>query len=115
MLFRSELNQAYWVHSGRADAGAFNDGDWGRVPEGIRNDLRIIGRSRPILRWLFSVSTALPPEVQTALLEVLVDMYRDPQGQAALTAAERIAKIEYLSDADRANLDYWSRALFALD
>ncbi|WP_157174372.1 phosphate/phosphite/phosphonate ABC transporter substrate-binding protein [Thiocystis violascens] len=111
----SELNQAYWVRAGRVEAGAFNDGDWERVPASIRDDLRIIDRTRPILRWLFSVVTSLEPWVQTAVLEVLTDMHRDPLGQAALDAAERIAKLEDLTDEDRANLAYWSNALFAPD
>lgn len=39
----TESNQAYWVHKKKGDIGAFNNGDWERVPKVIRKDLKIIG------------------------------------------------------------------------
>lgn len=107
----SELNQAYWVHAGRADAGAFNNGDWDRVPGSIKPELRIFHRTRPILRWLFSFARSVDPAARAELVEILITMDRDPQGRAALAAASRIAKIEPLTSADRANLAYWDEAL----
>ncbi|MBN2885622.1 MAG: phosphate/phosphite/phosphonate ABC transporter substrate-binding protein [Chromatiaceae bacterium] len=105
----SELNQAYWVHDGRADAGAFNDGDWERTPAAIREELRVIARTPPLLRWLVSFSTDLAPEIEQAVSEVLLEMHLNPEGLATLAAAARIVKLEHLTDDDRANLAYWAR------
>ncbi|NEV64348.1 phosphate/phosphite/phosphonate ABC transporter substrate-binding protein [Thiorhodococcus minor] len=107
----SELNQAYWVHAGRADAGAFNDGDWERVPKTIQSELRIFHETPPILRWLLSFTAVVDPDVRDAAVEILLSMDKDPEGRAVLQAASRIAKIERLTDADRASLTYWEQAL----
>ncbi len=107
----SELNQAYWVHRGRADAGAFNDGDWERVPETIRGDLEIIHRTRPLLRWLVSFTGAVDPAVRAAVIEALFNAEADELGSLALEDAARIKKFERLTDEDRENLAYWSEVL----
>jgi phosphonate transport system substrate-binding protein len=111
----SELNQAYWVHSGRAHAGAFNNGDWERVPAAIKPELRVFHRTRPILRWLFSFAGPVDPALRAQLVEILNGMHQDPEGRAALAAASRIAKFEPLTSADRANLAYWDEALERLE
>lgn len=111
----SELNQAYWVHAGRAHAGAFNNGDWERVPEAIKPELRIFHRTRPILRWLVSFARSVDPALRAQLIEILIRMHQDPEGRAALAAASRVAKIERLTSADRANLTYWDEALERLE
>ncbi|NBC49156.1 MAG: PhnD/SsuA/transferrin family substrate-binding protein [Gammaproteobacteria bacterium] len=111
----SELNQAYWVHAGRAHAGAFNNGDWERTPEAIKPELRIFHRTRPILRWLFSFAGPVDPALRAQLVEILNGMHQDPEGRAALAAASRIAKFEPLTSADRANLTYWDEALERLE
>lgn len=111
----SELNQAYWVHAGRADAGAFNDGDWERVPKTIQSELRIFHETPPILRWLLSFTAVVDPDFRDAVVEILLSMDKDPEGRAVLQAASRIAKIERLTDADRASLTYWEQALRRLD
>lgn len=111
----SELNQAYWVHAGRADAGAFNNGDWQRVPISIKTDLRIFHRTRPILRWLFSFVTPIEPHARGAVTDILVKMHQDPTGHAALQAASRITKLERLTTEDREDLAYWDAVLGRLE
>ncbi|EXJ12618.1 phosphate/phosphite/phosphonate ABC transporter substrate-binding protein [Imhoffiella purpurea] len=111
----SELNQAYWVQAGRADAGAFNNGDWERIPASVRQELRIFGRTRSVLRWLLSFSTGLDVRIREAVIRVFLDMPEEAEGRVALEAAARIARIERLTDADRADLDYWSDVLGRLD
>lgn len=115
VLAGSELNQAYWVSAGRADAGAFNNGDWDRVPESVRRDLRVIHRTRSLLRWLVSFSDALDPQIRAAVTDALLDMHQNPEGRAALEEAEQIARFEVLTDEDRENLAYWSKMLVDQD
>lgn len=85
----SELNQADWVHRGRADVGAFNDGDWDRLPNTIKQDLK----------------------VRSKLIEILLSAPTDETGRDALQTAARIARIESLSDADKSGIEYWSTIL----
>ncbi|MEE4379382.1 MAG: phosphate/phosphite/phosphonate ABC transporter substrate-binding protein [Candidatus Competibacteraceae bacterium] len=111
----SELNQAYWVHRGKAHAGAFNDGDWQRVPEIIRKDLRIIAQTPPLLRWLFSFHTDVDPRIKQAVTEALVAMHETKPGREALQAAENIVQFEPLSAADIDSLAHWRKQLSHLD
>lgn len=112
---KTELNQAYWVHSGRGDAGAINNGDWERLPESIKRDLRIFHVTLPVLRWLLSFVTTTDARTRHAVEEILLSMHRDPEGRAALEAASGITKIELLSAEDRANLMRWNKSLARLD
>ena len=111
----SELNQAYWVHRGRADVGAFNNGDWERVPEGIRRGLRIIHSTRPMLRWVFSFSAELDAQTRDRVSEVLLAAHLDDVGREALKAAAKIAKFEVLTDVDKDGLVYWEEVLSDLE
>jgi phosphonate transport system substrate-binding protein len=111
----SELNQAYWVHAHRADAGAFNNGDWQRVPDSIRSDLRVFHSTPDVLRWVISFAHSVDPGVRASVEDVLVGMHRDPEGRLALQAASGIAKFERLTADDRANLDFWEAALRRLE
>lgn len=104
----SELNQAYWVHRGKTDAAAFNDGDWLRVPEKIRDDLRIIYRTKPIVRWLFSTHTHFDNDIKQTVERILEFAHTEHPGQRALDSASRITKFEKLSGEDLMNIDYWN-------
>ncbi len=110
----SELNQAYWVVRGRADAGAFNNGDWDRIPEIIKNDLRIIHTTRPMLRWLLSFTSDIDPRLRSSASEVFLAAHQDQAGREALKEAARIAKFEVLTDTDKMGLEYWDTILSRL-
>ena len=111
----SEDNQAYWVLRGRADAGAFNDGDWERLPETVRAGLRIIHRTPGILRWLVSFHAGLSPAVRGPVEQALLTAHLDPGGRAALQRAERIARLERLAGPeDLQSVEAWRPALSRL-
>ena len=107
----SELNQAYWVQRGKTKAAAFNDGDWLRIPEHIRRDLRIIHQSKPIVRWLVSFHSDLAPKIKQMVVQVLLEMHEDPEGVIALQDAENITRFENLNADDMLNLDHWKGVL----
>lgn len=107
----SEANQAYWVHKGKAQIGAFNNGDWERVPEIIKNDLKIIGQTKPILRWLFSYTSPDSSKIKVTINQILLEAHLSEQGQNALKAAANIKKIEQLSRQDHENLQHWNYLL----
>lgn len=107
----SEANQAYWVHNGKADIGAFNNGDWERVPDVIKQDLKIIGQTKPVLRWLFSYTTATQTPAKDIINRVLLETHLSEEGQQALKAAANIKKMEPLTETDHKNLQYWNNLL----
>ncbi|MFD2113012.1 phosphate/phosphite/phosphonate ABC transporter substrate-binding protein [Thiorhodococcus fuscus] len=111
----SELNQAYWVQRGKAEAGAFNDGDWKRTPDSIRKDLRIFHTTPPILRYIASYRDGIPPETRDATTRILVEMSDTETGRAALAKASHITRIEPLTDTDRAQIEHWRQTLAAHD
>ncbi|HRY14721.1 MAG: phosphate/phosphite/phosphonate ABC transporter substrate-binding protein [Candidatus Competibacteraceae bacterium] len=107
----AELNQAYWVLHGKGDAAAFNDGDWQRLPPPIQEQLRIIARTPPIPRWLFSFRPGINPELQIAVEKVLLNMHEDSTGREALQAASAIQQFERLTAADQNQLAEWRKTL----
>lgn len=107
VLAESETNQAYWVDRGRADAGAFNTEDWEGLPKTLRQELRIIHATDPILRWMLSARTGLPSKVLAAVETALLGMHESVEGASALQQAGRIRRFDRLSREDLASIDSW--------
>lgn len=111
VLAGAELNQAVWVLRGKGDAGAFNEGDWARLPQKLRDGLRIFHETRPLLRGLVSFRPGLSAAARRACEAALLDLHSSPAGRAALAKADGITRFESLTPADFAGLDEWRRAL----
>lgn len=111
VLAGAELNQAVWVLRGKGDAGAFNEGDWARLPQKIRDGLRIFHETRPLLRGLVSFRTGVPAATRAACENALLSLHSDTAGRAALSKADGITRFEGLTPADFAGLSEWRRAL----
>ena len=107
----AELNQAVWVLRGRGDAGAFNEGDWERLPRKIQDGLVVFHETKPLLRGLLSFRPGMDPEVRSATEEALLEMHQSPAGQAALAKAGGITRFERLTPWDLAGVNEWRQAL----
>lgn len=107
----AELNQAIWVLKGKGDAGAFNEGDWNRLPEKVRAGLTIFHETEPLLRGLVSFRDGLGPAIRRASEEALVALHREESGQRALRQADGITRFERLTARDVDGLASWRRAL----
>ena len=114
VLAGAELNQAIWVINGKGDAGAFNEGDWARLPEKVRSELTIFHETRPLLRGVLSMRTALDPLTRRACEEILLGLHQTPSGQSALARAAGITRFEPLTPRDLAHLNEWRLALKGL-
>ncbi|MFB3886030.1 MAG: phosphate/phosphite/phosphonate ABC transporter substrate-binding protein [Thermodesulfobacteriota bacterium] len=110
-----EENQAYWVIQKRTEAGAFNHDDWNELPEKVRNELRIIHETRPILRLIVALHPDLPQPFTSAIEEILLNMHKDAEGRKALKSASRISTIERLTDEDYLSLQYIKDLLRFID
>lgn len=103
----TEENQAYWVHRKIGDAGAFNNGDWDRVPDVIRNDMKIIAETKPVLRWLFNYRDGVSESVKSKVNKVFLEMHNNETGEKALQQAAKIRMFEELSEMNLENYNYW--------
>lgn len=101
-----ELNQVYWVLQRRADAGVFNNNDWDDVPPKLRRQLRVIHETRPVLRYVVSFHPQVTPELRATIEDALLALNDTAEGRSALESASESKKIERLSEADRASLEY---------
>ena len=80
---RNERNNLLWVHKGITDAGSLNNGDWdlpGRLPDALKQDMRIIYRSPAYPRAFELVTPALPPEAAAALEQALLSLQQEQHG-----------------------------------
>jgi phosphonate transport system substrate-binding protein len=111
VLAGAELNQAIWVLNGKGDAGAFNELDWARLPQRVRDGLVIIHQTKPLLRGVVSFRAGFDPRVRAACEEVLLALQKEPAGQAALKTAGEITRFERLTPNDLTALSEWRLAL----
>lgn len=111
LLAGAELNQAIWVLKGKGDAGAFNEGDWARLPRKIRDGLVVFHQTRPLLRGLMSFRRGLDERTREACEEVLLALHKTAGGQAALGRAGGITRFEPLTPLDLSGLVAWRLAL----
>ena len=111
VLAGAELNQAVWVLRGKGDAGAFNEGDWARLPQKMRDGLRIFHETRPLLRGVVSFRPGFPLAARKACETTLMALHGDSAGRAALAKADGFTRLETLTSTDHAGLNEWRRAL----
>lgn len=107
VLANAELNQAYWVDRGQADAAAFNTEDWDALPIGLRQELRVIHSTDPILRWLLSARIGLSSVALAAVQAALLDMSASAEGLRVLQQIGRIRRFDRLSADDLASIKHW--------
>ena len=106
VLVGHEKNQAFWVIQKKAAAAAFASDDWNELTELEKRDLKVIHKTKPVLRYLVSFHPDLPPDLSRAISTILVQMDRDPEGREIMGKASHIKKIEPLSVKDYRSLDY---------
>src|SRR6185369_7324802 len=111
LLAGAELNQAVWVLNGRGEAGAFNDGDWTRLPEGVRSELKIFHETRPLLRGALSFRVGMDAELKRISEEILLAMDKDTAGRNALASAAGITRFERLTQKDLVDIGEWRLSL----
>jgi len=106
VLADAEINQAVWVLHGKGAAGAFNEGDWERLPARVRAGLRIFHETAPLLRGLLSFRATLAPDVRAKVESALLGLEGDEAGRAA-----GVTRLERLTPQDRRALETWAAIL----
>jgi phosphonate transport system substrate-binding protein len=107
VLAGDEVNEAYWVAHGKADAGAFNSEDWDGLPDNLRRQLKIIHTTAPILRWLVAYRARLPYEVRERVNAELLALETVPEGVRALASMRGTLRFDVLSPQDIEAIRRW--------
>lgn len=107
VLAGDEVNEAYWVAHGKADAGAFNSEDWDGLPDKLRRQLKIIHTTAPILRWLVAYRARLPYEVRERVNAELLALETTPEGLRALAAMRGTLRFDVLGPQDQETIRRW--------
>jgi phosphonate transport system substrate-binding protein len=105
---RTEINITTWVHRGMVDVGALSDADWDnprRMPVSMRNDLRIIHRSGPLVRGVVLVRAGLDPAIAGALVDLLVGLHDTDSGREVLRGALGGARFDRITPEVQIELD----------
>ncbi len=104
----AEINIGAWVARGLSAAGSISDKDFkdeGRVPPQVRERLRILVKSPPILRSILLVNGRLDAELKAAIKQTLLEASEDEEGRTALKAYYRVKKYTELEGDALANLN----------
>lgn len=110
VLVGAEINQAYWVARGRADAGAFNAEDWEMLPVPLRGELRVIHETDSILRWIWSFRRGLAPGTRQAVEAALLRLHLDSAGARVLGEAGQIRRFDRIDADDARRIEAWRRS-----
>lgn len=108
-IHSSDDNAPHLLVLGKVDAAATSHREFQVLRPEIRDGLKIIARTRSVPRQIISVRKDLDPKMVKALREILINMDKDPEGQASLKGQQRTTKIddippgslEHLKDVER--------------
>ena len=113
----SELNIASWTSRGLVDAGAFSDldlDDKDRTPKRMRNDLRVIHLSAPVLRSVALLRAGLPAERRARILAELLALGTDETAQTVRDEYYRLRRYDVLDAEAHRSLEDVRAAVAAL-
>jgi phosphonate transport system substrate-binding protein len=80
--------------TGRVDAATTSHREIDRLKPEVRENLKIIGKTRTVPRQLIAVRKDLDSRIVKALKEILINMDKDPEGQGVLKRQQNTTKID---------------------
>jgi len=96
-LHSSDGNAPHLLINGKVDAAATSHREFRELRPEIQNGLRVIAQSKSVPRLIISVRKDLSPDFLAALKEILINMDKDPEGQAVLNKQQKTTKIDEVS------------------
>ncbi len=109
----SDDNAPHLVAVGKVDAAATSHREFQVLRPEIRDGLKIIARTRSVPRQIISVRKDLDPKIVAALKEILINMDKEPEGQAALKGQQRTTKIDEIPPGSLEHLKDIERFIFS--
>ena len=96
---KGEINVVAWVNRGLADAGAVSNLDWmdpDTAPAGLKNELRVIHETEPVIRSLILARQSLDDGLCEQIKAILESMHDSPEGRAVLSEYFKVARYDRL-------------------
>jgi len=109
----SDDNAPHLLVIGKVDAAATSHREFQILRPEIRDGLKIIARTKSVPRQIISLRKDLDPKIAKALRETLINMDRDPEGQAALKGQQRTTKIDEIPPGSLQHLKDIERFIFS--
>lgn len=92
----SAINSLYWVYFDRADVGVVGRESLDEVGGRLRDELRVIGETKPFPGFLMMVSPTLSERSREVIQHWLVNFHRDEQGAKILQQYYACLRLEPL-------------------
>ena len=112
-IHSSDDNAPHLLVLGKVDAAATSHREFQILRPEIRDGLKIIARTKSVPRQVISVRKDLDPKIVAALREILINMDKDPEGQAALKGQQRTTKIDKIPPGSLEHLKDIERFIFS--
>ncbi len=112
-IHSSDDNAPHLVAVGKVDAAATSHREFQVLRPEIRDGLKIIARTRSVPRQIISVRKDLDPKIVAALKKILINMDKEPEGQAALKGQQRTTKIDEIPPGSLEHLKDIERFIFS--
>ncbi len=112
-IHTSDGNAPYLLVTGKVDAAATSYREFKELRPDIQASIEIIGKSESVPRWIISVRKDLDPKIVAALRETLINMDKNPEGQAALKGQQRTTKIDKIPPGSLQRLKGIERFVFS--
>lgn len=109
----SDDNAPHLLVIGKVDAAATSHREFQILRPDIRDGLKIIARTKSVPRQIISVRKDLDPKMVKAFREILINMDKDPEGQAALKGQQRTTKIDEIPPGSLEHLKDIERFIFS--
>lgn len=91
-------NTPLWVTGGKADAGVISNMDLEKLPEPIRDQLKVIDRTIDVPRHVVSHRSGLDPSLVENIRKIFLNMDKDPEGIEILKTTDKTKKFDELSE-----------------
>lgn len=112
-IHSSDDNAPHLLVIGKVDAAATSHREFQVLRPEIRNGLKIIARTKSVPRQIISVRKDLDPKIVAFLREILINMDKNPEGQAALKGQQRTTKIDDIPPGSLEHLKDIERFIFS--
>lgn len=112
-IHSSDDNAPHLLVIGKVDAAATSHREFQVLRPEIRDGLKIIARTKSVPRQIISVRKDLDPKMVKALREILINMDKEPEGQAALKGQQSTTKIDEIPPGSLEHLKDVERFIFS--
>lgn len=99
--------------TGRVDAATTIPREIERLKPEVRDALKIIGKTVSVPRQLIAVRKDLDPKIIKGLKDVLVNMHKEPDGQAVLKRQQNTTKIDDIPPGTLEQFEVVNRYIFS--